>query len=188
LGGTPAALFLQFRALFPFGTFWNEVKTSWFNPNKENLDGYSSRRHSLDTCSACPPWWAKTFGVRHSIQSRSRASSAAVAPSITPSRAYPNDGSRQRVSDACQASAASITRAAASTGIGGNGTSQAHKKVTILCSTRSGTLLERESDHRFNLKKESKYEYQPIKRLVSIPPCPLLQGEDAVASPCLPAQ
>ena len=32
---------------------------------------------------------------------------------------------------------------------------RARKKVTILCSTRSGTLLERESDHRSNLKTES---------------------------------
>ena len=36
---------------------------------------------------------------------------------------------------------------------GGKGTSQAaQKKVTIFCSTRSGSLLERESDYRSNLK------------------------------------
>lgn len=73
--------------------------------------------------------------------------------------------------------------------IGSQGTSQARKKVTILCSTRSGTLLERESDHRFNQKnrKPNTYEYQPLKRLVSIGPCLLLQGQDAVVSARVPA-
>ena len=32
------------------------------------------------------------------------------------------------------------------------------KKVTILCSTRCGTLLERKSDHRSNLKTESQID------------------------------